>query len=66
MATIKLFKHHFRVPFLLLLIFEVGVMFLSTYLGLVMRFRSFTLDFASLGFPDFILQASMVAFALLL
>ncbi|MGH1470014.1 MAG: TIGR03013 family XrtA/PEP-CTERM system glycosyltransferase [Cellvibrionaceae bacterium] len=66
MATIKLFKYHFRVPFLLLLIFEVGLMFLSSYLGLVMRFGSFTLDFASLGFPDFILQASMVAFALLL
>lgn len=41
-------------------------MFLSCYLGLVMRFGSLTFDLDALGFPDFTMQASMVAFALLL
>lgn len=38
MTTVKIFKHHMRVPFLLLLIIEGGILFASNYAGLFLRF----------------------------
>lgn len=38
MTTVKLFKHHLRVPFLVLLVIEAGILYASNYLGLLLRF----------------------------
>jgi sugar transferase (PEP-CTERM system associated) len=42
MTTVKIFKHHLRVPFLVLLIIEGGILFASNYLGLFLRFGNIT------------------------
>lgn len=39
MATVKLFNHHFRTPFLFLLLFEFAVFLASVYLGVYLRFE---------------------------
>lgn len=38
MTTVKLFKHHLRVPFLILLVAECGIFYASNFLGLLLRF----------------------------
>ncbi|MEX1033996.1 MAG: TIGR03013 family XrtA/PEP-CTERM system glycosyltransferase [Cellvibrionaceae bacterium] len=38
MTTVKIFKHHLRVPFLILLVVETGILFASNYAGLLLRF----------------------------
>lgn len=38
MTTVKLFKHHLRVPFLILLFTECGIFYASNFLGLMLRF----------------------------
>jgi len=38
MATVKLFNHHIRTPFLFLLISEYALLFLSVYIGLYLRY----------------------------
>jgi sugar transferase (PEP-CTERM system associated) len=38
MATVKIFNHHFRTPFLFLLLAELIVLFASVYAGAYMRF----------------------------
>lgn len=38
MTTVKIFKHHLRVPFLVLLVVEGGILFASNYVGLLLRF----------------------------
>lgn len=40
MTTVKLFKHHLRVPFLVLLVIEGGILYASNFLGLLLRFGS--------------------------
>lgn len=38
MTTVKIFRHHMRVPFLVLLVIEGSILFASNYLGLFLRF----------------------------
>ncbi|MGQ9424701.1 TIGR03013 family XrtA/PEP-CTERM system glycosyltransferase [Gilvimarinus sp. F26214L] len=38
MTTVKIFKHHLRVPFLILMTIESGIFFASNYLGLFLRY----------------------------
>lgn len=40
MATVKIFNHHFRTPFLFLLVIEFFIFFVSVYIGAYMRFDS--------------------------
>lgn len=42
MTTVKVFKHHLRVPFLVLLVIEGGILFATNYLGLLLRFGDVT------------------------
>lgn len=62
MTTVKIFKHHMRVPFLLLLIIEGGILFASNYAGLFLRFGNVSWEPIS----NLAGKSAVVAFVLLL
>ncbi|GAB1265261.1 TIGR03013 family XrtA/PEP-CTERM system glycosyltransferase [Aurantivibrio infirmus] len=66
MTTVKILKYHFRVPFLLLMIFEFGVLFASSYIGLYLRFREIAWNPVHLQFEHFPTSAFVSAAILLL
>jgi len=66
MTTVKIFKYHFRVPFLMLMIFEFGVLFASSYIGLYLRFREIVWNPVHLQFEQFPTSALVSAALLLL
>lgn len=66
MTTVKIFKNHFRVPFLILLIVESGILFFSNYIGLYLRFGEFSWDPTHLQFEHFAANALAASVVLLL
>lgn len=62
MTTVKLFKHHLRVPFLVLLVVECGILYASNFIALVLRFGTVSWE----SFDNLAGKAAVVAIMLLL
>ncbi len=66
MATVKLFNHHFRTQFLLLLTIEIGVLFYSAFLGQYFRFGEIIWQPTDEDLVNFPLRAGAFAFVILM
>ncbi|MET1256771.1 TIGR03013 family XrtA/PEP-CTERM system glycosyltransferase [Aliikangiella maris] len=65
MATVKLFNHHFRTPFLFLLVLEFLIFFTSVYVGEYLRFGEFLWQPQIENLSNFPLRALIFSIALL-
>ena len=66
MATIKIFRHHMHVAFLLLLLIEYAALFISSYIGVYLRFGEVSWKPDTSGFETLPVQAGVTAFVLML
>lgn len=65
MATVKIFNHHFRTPFLFLLILEFFLLFTSVYVGDYLRFDNPGLHTIGSNIENFALRALIFAVVML-
>jgi len=66
MATVKLFNHHIRTPFLFLLVTEYGLFFLAVYAGYYLRFQQFYWQPTGESLQDFPVKAFVYASVMIL
>ena len=65
MATVKIFNHHFRTPFLFLLVLEFFILFASVYLGLYFRFSEIVWQPELPNLENFPLRAAIYSLAMM-
>ncbi|WP_444995813.1 TIGR03013 family XrtA/PEP-CTERM system glycosyltransferase [Aliikangiella sp. IMCC44359] len=65
MATVKIFNHHFRTPFIFLLVFEFLVLFVSVYIGAYLRFEQLVWQPPQENLMNFPLRALIFSLAML-
>lgn len=65
MSTIKLFNHHFRTPFLFLLLIEFVIFFISTHVGVYLRFDQFAWQPNLEGIPEFPIKAAIYSIVMM-
>ena len=66
MASVKIFNHHFRTPFLILLVSEYFLLFYFCYLGVYFRFGVFEWQPDLISLEEFPLKASVYSVVMLL
>ncbi len=66
MATVKLFNHHIRIPFLILFISEYGLFFLAVYVGYYLRFQQVAWQPIGENLQDFSVKAFVFASVMVL
>jgi sugar transferase (PEP-CTERM system associated) len=66
MATVKILKYHFRVPFIILLLIEAAVLFLSSYIAVYLWSAGESWNPEQFGFELFTAKAITITVGLLL
>jgi sugar transferase (PEP-CTERM system associated) len=66
MGSVKIFNHHFRTPFLILLVSEYFLLFYFCYLGVYFRFGVFEWQPDLISLEEFPLKASVYSVVMLL
>lgn len=65
MASVKIFNHHFRTPFLILLVSEYFLLFYFSYLGVYFRFGHFEWQTNLTSLENFPLKAAIYALVMI-